>query len=256
MSHSRFVWFDLNTTDIDAARAFYTDVVGWGTESWQPSPEAPPYLMFTAGGNAIGGFRALPDAAKAMGAPPHFLAYVSCADVDATTAKAAALGATTLMAPMDIPTVGRFSVIRDPWGAVIAPFTPANPMTDDGVGPGLVAWRELMTDDLEGAVGFYADLFGWVETGSMDMGPAGRYPMFGGDAEQMLGGMMTRPVEMPMSAWLYYFNVPDLGAAIARAKAAGGQLVSGPMEVPGGDHVAELRDPQGASFALHELAKG
>ena len=55
---------------------------------------------------------------------------------------------------------------------------------------------------------------------------------------------------MEASCWLYYFNVSDIDAAVKRVKAGSGQLLSGPMEVPGGSWIAQCADPQGAMFAL------
>jgi len=83
----------------------------------------------------------------------------------------------------------------------------------------------------------------------MDMGPMGVYQIFGlGD--QMLGGMMTKTEEEPDPFWLYYFNVKGIDAAKARVEAAGGQVTSGPMEVPGGKLIVHCLDPQEAMFAL------
>jgi len=61
--------------------------------------------------------------------------------------------------------------------------------------------------------------------------------------------MMTKMPEMPVAAWLYYFNVESIDAAIGRVKAGGGQVVHGPMEVPGGSWIINAIDPQGALFA-------
>ena len=58
-----------------------------------------------------------------------------------------------------------------------------------------------------------------------------------------------------MPGWLHYTQVADLDAAVERAKSKGGKLLHGPMEVPGGARIAQMMDPQGAAFALHEEAK-
>jgi len=81
------------------------------------------------------------------------------------------------------------------------------------------------------------------------MGPMGTYQLFNSGPDQM-GGMMTKPAEVPMPFWLFYFNVPALDAAIARAVARGAKMLIEPMEVPGGGFVVQAIDPQGAMFAL------
>jgi predicted enzyme related to lactoylglutathione lyase len=67
----------------------------------------------------------------------------------------------------------------------------------------------------------------------------------------LLGGMFNKPPQMPVSAWLYYVQVPDVQRAAETVKQHGGQIVQGPMEVPGGDWIAQCLDPQGAMFAVH-----
>lgn len=246
----RFLWYDLMTPDPGAAQVFYQQVVGWGTEVFEGGPK--PYDMWTRDGQPIGGVMELPEEASAAGAPPHWLAYIGTPDVDATTARAADLGATVLVAPQDIPTVGRFSVLADPDGAVFATFAPA---MDAPPHPGMpsegdFSWRELISKDYEQGFEFYSELFGWKVHEDMDMGEYGIYRIYGMDGPP-LGGIMNRPPEMPVGAWLLYVRVEDLDAAVDRVKDAGGQVLNGPMDVPGGDRVAQCRDPQGAMFALH-----
>jgi predicted enzyme related to lactoylglutathione lyase len=64
---------------------------------------------------------------------------------------------------------------------------------------------------------------------------------------------MTKTPDMAQvpTAWMIYFRVPDVHAAAERVKAAGGSIINGPMEVPGGDWIVQGMDPQGAAFALH-----
>lgn len=251
----RFLWYDLMTTDVPAARAFYRTVAGWGVETWEAGEE--PYPMWTVGARPIGGVMELPPEARAQGAPPHWMAYVGTPDVDGTTEKATALGATVLVPPREIPTVGRFSVLCDPDGAVFAPFAPASgmPGRDEGPEVGDISWHELLTADHAGGFAFYRALFGWEVDHDLDMGEYGTYRIYRA-AGPPLGGMMDRPSEMPVGAWLFYVRTDDIDAALARVRAAGGTVLNGPMEVPGGDRVAQCRDPQGATFALHELSAG
>lgn len=64
--------------------------------------------------------------------------------------------------------------------------------------------------------------------------------------------MFNKPAEMPGPPfWLYYIMVPDVKAVVEKIKGLGGQILNGPMEVPGGDLIAQCLDPQGAAFAIH-----
>ncbi len=243
-------WFDLTTSDITAARAFYESVCRWGHQIF---PMDPPYTMFTsADGVPRGGYATLE---PGSGAPPHWLSYVHTDDLAALMARCTELGGTVLM-EMEAAEVGRWALLRDPQGAVLGAMQGATPPSGpDDEGDGVIAWIELSTADHEAAWSFYEALFGWVLTGSSDMGGMGEYRLFGAREGKSLGGMWTTPPGMPIPpSWLPYVSTRDLDAALARATEAGAAVVNGPMTVPGGDRVVQLRDPQGAMIALHEPA--
>ncbi len=251
----RHLWYELMTTDPAGAKAFYGAVIGWTSTPFEGAD--PPYDIWNTEHGPIGGVMELPEQAAADGAPSHWMGYIATPDTDATTARARELGGGVLVSPSDIPTVGRFAVIQDPFGARFVAFTPAKGGTaaPPRPRPGEVSWHELMSDDYLGALAFYVDLFGWEKGDAIDMGPAGTYQLVRVQgAASDFGGMMNRPPEMPVSTWLYYINVSDLDAAVERVGAHGGQVLHGPMEVPGGDRVCLCQDPQGGAFALHSYA--
>ena len=250
----KFVWHELMTTDPEAAKGFYTDVVGWSTAPFEGSPI--PYTMWMKGETAVGGLMELPDEAGQAGAPPHWLGYVAVPDVDATATQAKKLGGHVVHGPADIPDVGRFAIIADPQGAVLAAFKGTQEMQreDSDPEPGDVSWSELATTDHEAAFDFYSDLFGWEKQQAMDMGEAGVYQMYG-RGEKMLGGMYNKTADQPFPpAWLYYISIGDLDAAVKKITKKGGKIIVEPMEVPGGSRIAVGIDPHGAAFGLHERA--
>lgn len=251
-SKGQFVWHEHLTKDPKAAIAFYSEVVGWKT---QPFGEGGEYVMWLGSQGPMGGVMKLPDDAAKMGAPPHWMGDIQVDDVDATAALAKKLGGKVYKEPSDIPTVGRFAVLADPQGASFAIFKPASAMPRHDVSQqGEFCWNELMTSDSVAALGFYTELFGWKVLQEMDMGPMGTYRIFG-LGEDRIGGMMTSPPGAPMPPmWIYYAETSDLDAAIGRATKMGAKVMNGPMEVPGG-RFAQLLDPQGAGFALHQAMK-
>jgi predicted enzyme related to lactoylglutathione lyase len=192
-----------------------------------------------------------PDALK-MGAPSAWTAYTEVPDTDATVAQAVKLGATVLLAPKTVEQAGRFAILQDPQGAVFAVIKsamPLQPETDPQ--PREFSWHELGTSDQAGAITFYEQLFGWEKKSEFDMGKMGMYYMFGHD-RFTYGGIMQKAADAPPTYWLHYVRVADTAdAAAERAKKAGGKLIMGPMDVPGGDRIAILTDPQGAVFAVH-----
>ena len=252
----RFVWYDLMSTDVDAAKAFYTKLIGWGTAPFEGGPM--PYTMWTNGETPLGGTMPLPEEAQKGGVPPHWISYVAVEDVDETLARAKELGSKVLVDVQSMPQVGRFATFADPQGAVIAIFTPANeaPGHAPPLQLGEFSWHELATDDWQKARDFYQELFGWEKKDEADMGEIGTYYMFGRPGEDIpIGGMFNRPKEMPVSAWMYYAMVDDVHKRIEDVKKMGGQVLNGPMEVPGGDFIAQCMDPQGAAFAMHSTGK-
>lgn len=256
---SEFVWYDLVTTDLDAAKAFYQSVIGWRAED-AGHPDMTYILLGIEGHKThVSGMMSLTEEMRAENVPPHWMGYVYTDDVDAKVADFKAEGGSVLLEPHDIPCVGRFAVLTDPQGAAISIFKPIPPEGGMPEFPptgttGTFAWRELYTSDAPAAIAFYGKVFGWSETNAMDMGPMGKYHLFSAGGED-LGGMMNKPDDMPVSAWGYYIQVDGLGAAIERVKAGGGQLLNGPMDVPDGAVVANCLDPQGAYFSLVSMTR-
>jgi predicted enzyme related to lactoylglutathione lyase len=187
-----------------------------------------------------------------MNYPPHWEMYVAVENLDDAMAKVERMGGKSLSGIITVPGTGRLSTMIDPQGAVFAIIQPEpreqSPEVQASVGD--VAWRELYTTDVNKAKAFYADLFGWTETGAFDMGPSGTYYIFGRAFN--LGGMMNKTPEMTElpNAWGLYFRVADAEAAAASIKANGGKVLNGPMEVPGGDRIVNCLDPQGAAFSV------
>ena len=247
-SNGFFVWFDYNAKDPEAAKAFYTETIGWGLTHMEDMD----YTIWQAGEAGIGGVMKLAEQAEAMGAPSHWLGYVSVPDVDATTATATEAGTTVYVPPTDIPNIGRFSIFADPFGAVVAAYASANPSDEAPAeaSDGHISWTELMTSDLDAAWSFYEKVFGWAKMDAMEMPGAGTYQMFG-VGERMLGGMMKAPMEGIPPHWGYYIKVADIHAALKRATDRGATVLNGPMEIPGGDLIANLKDNQGGAFSLH-----
>ncbi len=245
----KFVWYDVMTTDMKAAEKFYTRVIGWDAkDSGMPGQS---YTLFSAGTTMVGGLMPIPDDARKAGVPPAWMGYIGVDDVDAYAARVKKAGGAIHRAPEDIPGVGRFAVAADPHGAGFMLFTPNSDQQPAPVAPGTpghIGWHELCAGDRETAFAFYSGLFGWTKAEAVES-PAGLYQTFATGGAPV-GGMMTKPPQVPQPGWLFYFNVDAIDAAIGRVKAHGGEVLHGPMQVPGGSWIAQCRDPQGAMFAV------
>jgi predicted enzyme related to lactoylglutathione lyase len=245
----RVLWYELLTTDMKAAERFYSTVVGWTVAPHEGSPE--PYDIFSRAGNVgVGGVMKIP---QGMNFPPHWQMYVGVDNLDAAIGQIERLGGSALGPLIEVPNVGRMRTMRDPQQAVFSIYQPSSaprPEVEPEVGNG--SWHELMTTDAGAALRFYTELFGWTVLDAMDMGPMGKYHMFGRSFP--LGGMMNKPKELANVPpnWGIYFRVPEINSATERVKGNGGQILNGPMEGPGGDMVVNCMDPQGAAFSLHQ----
>jgi hypothetical protein len=247
---NNFVWYDLMTTDAKAAAAFYSKVVGWRTQDAGMSDRS--YTILSAKETSVGGLMPIPPDARAAGARPFWNGYIGVSDVDGFAKRVKEAGGTVHRGPEDIPGVGRFAVCADPHGATFFLFkgsSDAQPLPVPQGTPGHIGWHELYAGNGEKAFVFYSGVFGWTKTEAMDMGPMGTYQLFATDREAV-GGMMTKPEQVPVPMWLYYFNVDDIDAAATRTRDNGGQVFNGPMEVPGGIWIIQCSDPQGAMFAM------
>ena len=119
-------WNELYSTNVDAAGKFYASTFGWTTKAIDMGPMGT-YTLFNRPGddkNNAGGMMAMPPNMK--GVPSNWVAYFAVTDCDASTKKATELGGKVLMQPMDIPNIGRFSIVADPQGAAFALYTNAH----------------------------------------------------------------------------------------------------------------------------------
>jgi predicted enzyme related to lactoylglutathione lyase len=246
-----FLWYDVMTTDPEAGRAFYKAVFDWNMAD--AGVQGHEYTVLSVGSTGVGGLMRLPDDAKSMGVPPCWTGYIGSADVDSDAKRLTAAGGSVRKPAQDIPGVGRFAVVADPHGAVFMLFKPTGTETPGPAlppeAPGNIGWRELMAGDGAAAFAFYAEMFGWTKAEAHDMGPMGVYQLFAKDGVTR-GGMMTKMPEMPVPCWGFYVNAEAIDAAAARVTRAGGTIVNGPMEVPGGQWIVQCTDPQGAHFGI------
>jgi hypothetical protein len=243
----RFVWHELYTPNRAGSQEFYGNVAGWTIQSWEQDPA---YQMFAAKTGPIGG------AVEERSGTPSWMTYIGTTDVDATAEAATRAGGRVQTAPTALPNGGRYAILADPQGArfgIHASAQPPQPEAAPNVGE--FSWHELASNVAPSAAfGFYAALFDWDLMTELDMGPTGTYLIFGRNGRQ-LGGMFDLSKQGRQGAyWLGYVSVTDLEGSIERAKSARGSVLVPPMDVPGGDRVAQLMDPYGAFFALHKIA--
>ncbi|MGC4111407.1 MAG: VOC family protein [Nocardioides sp.] len=249
----RFVWHELMTRDVAAAKQFYSQLLGWKPQAW---PNDPIYTVNHSAEGPQSGFFPIPGEMPAE-MPAHWVTYIGTRDVDGTAAAAVRAGGSIINGPADIKGAGRYAVLRDPQGATFAILDPENSRADPvGMPPvGSFSWHELATTDNEAAFTFYSELFGWEALFRHDMGMIGTYLIFG-NGEIQRGGMFIKPAAQPGPAcWLPYVSVANADSSFAVAQTAGGKALLPPMTVPGGTRIAQVMDPTGAAIALHSAGE-
>jgi predicted enzyme related to lactoylglutathione lyase len=253
MNKHRFVWHDLNTTDVESAKRFYGEIFNWKFSSSDNGP----YVHISAGEQMIGGIRQM---GKDEHMPPNWLGYVGVDDVAATVAAIKKAGGKLFMDVMTMPNVGTFAVTADPTGGVFAPWKSARPGEDvepTGMpGPFTFAWDELMTTDPAAAGAFYQAALGWAPR-PVDMGGGMTYTLLDRPGTKgpkgdpiSAGGMMKSPPGMPHSFWMAYVHVDNCDRRSERAAALGGKVMVPPQDIPGVGRFACWSDPQGAGIAV------
>jgi predicted enzyme related to lactoylglutathione lyase len=248
-----FCWVELNTTDPAAAKRFYGELFGWSLAD-MPTPNGT-YTMASIGSNNVAGIMVLPEEAKKMGAPPHFLSYVAVDDAKATAEKVKSLGGKVLRGPMSAGP-GQMAVIQDPTGAVFAIFQTLQSMgTFLYMENGASCWNELMTNDVDRAGKFYAALFGW-KPDPMNVPGGSPYVVFK-QGENGVGGMMPTGTASPghPSVWGVYFAVENADATVRKVEQLGGKVSVPAQDIPTIGRFAVFTDPQGAAFAILQPAE-
>lgn len=247
-----FCWPELCSGDAAASKAFYGGVFGWEAHD-KGMPEGA-YTIFRSDGQDVGAMYEMNEERKRAGVRPHWNSYVAVADADETARKAAELGGKVLGGPFDGTDVDRMANLQDPEGVTFCIWQSMGPHDPVRLGDvNSLCWTELYTSDAEKAKAFYSSLFGWraqpFEDGS-------HYTIFSlPDDERGVGGMMTMCSEMPGGPhWLPYFRVEDTDGTVERVGELGGIVANPPMDIPKVGRIAMFADPQGATFAVIQVA--
>lgn len=238
----QFVWRELMTSDIQKARGFYGELLGWSFVD-MPMPTGT-YTIVKKGEEQVCGMMQTPPG-EAM--PTAWLTYISVASVDDCLKAATANGGAVTMPAMDIPGVGRFAMMADATGGVVGLL---HGETGDSPAPsrpgvGTFCWESLMTTDLEKAKAFYGEVIGWTSA----PGPGGSTVMKAGAA--MVADFGPAPHGMP-SAWMLHVVIEKLETARARAEQLGAKVMVPEIKVPQVGRMAFVSDPTGAVISLFE----
>jgi predicted enzyme related to lactoylglutathione lyase len=238
-------WIDYGAADIEAAKSFYADVIGWTYEGGDP--EYGGYLTCQTKGLAAAGMAPQQDPND----PPKWMTHFASDDVDATAKRITDAGGTLLVEPMDVGPMGRMVIARDPEGHPFgvwqgAEHTGARIYNE----PGALIWNEAAVDDLEAAKEFYGAVFGFTFEAYPDMDGYNVFKTDGG----ALGGLTTHKPGTP-KGWTTSFSVASADDALAAAEAGGGKITAPAQDASFG-RFASIEDPWGAPFSVMQELSG
>ncbi|MGW6914739.1 VOC family protein [Kitasatospora sp. NPDC054939] len=245
-------WADAMFADLEGAKAFYGDVLGW--TFGESSSEYGNYTQAYSGGKAVA---AIVPPMPGQDAPPAaWCLYLASPDAAATAERISANGGEVMMGPLTVGDFGTMVIAKDPGGVVFGVWQAGTHEGFEKIGePGGYAWAEVLTRESEKSDAFFPAVFPYgakrMDEDQVD------YRLFLLGEEPVLGRMRMGPDELPPGAPSYIsvlFAVDDCDAALARAAGRGGTVLFGPMDSPYG-RFAAVADPQGAPFGLIDLAR-
>ena len=247
-AHGTPSWADLATTNESLALSFYRELFGWIDEP-QPMGENSYYHMQKLNGLEAAAIYQQMEEESNQGIPSHWTVYFTVDDADAAAGKAAELGGTVLMGPMDVFEAGRMALVQDPQGAVFSVWQPKQHIgarvKDD---PGAMPWNELLTTDPDASTEFYGALFGMERVDTTDMGG---YILLRVQGTEVAGLMkITEDMGPVPPCWTVYFAVEDVSGAVADAQEMGAEVVVPATDIPEVGRFAALTDPMGAHFSI------
>ena len=253
-THGAPSWAELLTTNPTEAAAFYQRLFGWNhtvLDMAAMGMEEGKYHMMKAGDINAAGIMDLPE----ENIPPSWCYYITTENVNLVVAKATESGATIVVPTTEIPGLGKFCGFLDPQGAYLAAIEyaptggtggPQN-LEEAFVTHGMFSWPQLQTSDMEAAMKFYTDLFGWtIIKEEMGTGPY-HVIKVGNDS---IGGIIPSPHPEVPPHWSNYVTVNDADAILEAVQENGGTVTVPAFDIPDVGRLAHFMDPQGAHLAI------
>ena len=248
----KFVWYDLATEDLAAAKAFYGTVFGW---TFRPVPGAPAsYALIEIGGAKVGGIFRQPRPPGAV-VGSRWLALLSVPDAARAAQYVREKGGKVLIEPVAVKGRGTHAVFRDPQGAVFGVLTASDgDPADTPVADGDVFWVDVFTTTPLDTASFYSGLVGYeVFPGDVSWGRERWVLASGGIAR---AGIVNVAAGRTAPGWMPYVLVNDVAATLKRARDAGGKVVVAPRPQLLNGNLAVISDPQGGVIGIVDWAEG
>lgn len=243
-------WADAMFADVEAAKRFYGDVLGW--TFGDPDTDHGGYTMAFSNGKPVG---AVVPPMPGGDEQSAWCLYFATPDAAGTAKKVKAAGGQVVAEPMKVGGFGTMALLKEPSGAAFGVWQPGSHKGFGKAGhAGGYTWAEVFTRDPGAVDGFLPKVFPYKAQRVADEHVDFKIFRTPG-AEQPVLGRMAMGEEFPPELPSYvnvYFGVDDCDAAVKKAVDGGAQLRFGPMSSPFG-RFAALTDPQGANFSVIDM---
>ncbi|WP_425824930.1 VOC family protein [Streptomyces fractus] len=253
------IWADAMFDDLEKAKAFYGDVLGW-TFGESGGEEFGNYTQAQAGGHPAAGLS--PKMPGMEDVPAAWTLYFAAPDASATAGKITAAGGQVMMGPMAVGPFGTMAIASDPAGVAFGLWQGGShrgwePPTGPPA-PGMFCWAEVNTRDAAKSDAFFPAVFGFEAKKMRDKAnPDMDYAVWSLPGQEMpaMGRMAMpandSPAEVP-SHINVCFSVANTDEAVEKAKSLDGKVIWAPSDSPFG-RIATLQDPQGAVFKVIDV---
>jgi uncharacterized protein len=244
--YGKFVWHDLVTDDVPAARDFYGKLFDW--EFKGRGGDGAPYLTAVKDDVPLAGI-VKADRLQEQVNESRWIGYISVPDVDKVASLILNSGGLIYRAPMELEVRGPQAIVGDNKGAAfgIINANGGDPI-DSEPKEGTWLWNELLTDAPENVTSFYASLAGY-KVGRVSGENSKDYYIMSYEGKQR-AGITSIPWENAKPNWLPYLMVNDLRAKISQAESLGARIIIAPDQNIQNGNIAILADPTGAVFGL------
>lgn len=245
----KFVWADLFTNDLPAAREFYAGVFGW---EWRWVSEQAPrlYGLFYAQGQPVAGVAHI-DPPQVEGRYARWIHYASARDVGAVADVVANAGGRTLLPPRRFARRGELAVFADPEGALFGALASSSGDPEDYRAElGEWLWIGLAASDPEAESRWYASSFGYEVRAADPDAPAALRYVLESDGYARAGIGRLPPESPSRPTWLGFVRVASVPETLARARALGARVLRESTGSGGSGDYAIVSDPLGGSVGL------
>ncbi len=244
----KMVFAALVTPYFIEAERFYTNLFGWSFHNL--------YIGSTLTGEASYNGHVVAAVVQKpipQGRNPAWRSFLSTDDVDKAAALAVQHGASILVAPHDIPPIGRDALLTDPQGAVFGMLASSSGDPPDTLPePGEWIWSSLITTDPDIDAAFYEAVLGYSVFKLPEPQEAKHLILAAGGYARASANPMLADHPTAHPRWISYVRVTDMAAMSAKAQALGGHVVLAPRTDSHGGMIALMSDPAGALFGLLE----